>query len=303
MDIDHLRTFVEAIRHGSFSAAADSLNMSQPGISRRIHRLEKEMGVALLDRTGGRFTPTREGLRFLRFAEHVLREYDTLVASLRDPTPISGTVQVAASTTPGEYLLPDLLSRFVRRYPDVRTSLAVMDSETVESCVGERHCDVGFLGRPPRSRLLAGSVFAHDEILLAVPRSHPLADAKEIAVERLEGERFISRQPGSGTQESVESALQAAGLRLPKHAVLMELSSARSQLSAICAGHGIGFVSRLAIEASMRTKIALLRIQRVRLTRTLYMIYEPNRNDPHVVEFIRYMQEVAHSSAETTDAH
>jgi len=290
MDIELMRTFVEAVRHGSFSQAARAMAISQPGISRRISRLEKEVGVTLLDRDGAHFTPTRHGLLFLRFAENVLAEYDAFRRSVAGHDRVQGSIQIAASSTPGECLLPSLLERFAKQYPDVTTTLAVMDSDTVEDCVQERHCDIGFIGRPAANRMLRDIEFAQDEILLAVSKSHRLAGQDPVPLDDLVGERFIGRQSGSGTRASLEALLADAGLALPRHSVFMEVNSARSQLSAIAAGHGIGFLSRLAIDTPLRAKVSLVRIREMRFHRSLHMILLPGGNSPQVDALVQFVQ-------------
>lgn len=291
MDLEELRTFLAAVRHGSLSQAARELNVSQPGISRRIHKLERELNVKLLHRARAVLTPTREGLHFLRFAKRVLAEYGSLLAALHEEAPVRGTLRIAASTTPGEHLLPDLLARFLRMYPEVKASLNVMDSASVERCVAEGRCDIGFSGRPASSPRLVQMVAGEDEIVLAAPKTHPLAGMGEVPFELLKEEAFVVRHEGSGTRQSVERLLEQQGVAFPAHRGIMEVSSVHSQIEAIAAGHGIGFVSLVAIRSHAPDSVAVLRIAGIPLRRSLYMLYPKDREEPTLNALFGYVQE------------
>ena len=287
MDFEELRTFVKTVRSGSFSQAARALSLSQPAVSRRIHKLERELGVKLLERDGGLFTPTRKGLEFLRFAEEVLAQYDALRRGMVEGE-LQGHLQIGASTTPGEFLLPGLLSRFLKRYPQVEAALHVMDSAAVEHCVTEGHCDVGFIGRRPRPGVLTSMPVCDDEIVLAAPVSHPFAGKAEVDLDELRGAVVVQRRHGSGTRATVEESLAERGLLMPPHKAIFEVTSVHSQLAAIRAGHGVGFVSRLAMTGA-GDGIVTLRIAGHSMRRTIYMIYDERRDDPVYLSFIDYI--------------
>lgn len=289
MDFDHLRTYIEAVRRGSFSEAARSLSLSQPAVSRRIRNLERELGLELLSRSGGVFTPTREGLEFMKFAEDVTKRLELFRQAAGGKRSVCGILQIAASSTPGEFLLPNLLAGFLKSFPDVKTSLNTMDSDTVETCVREGHCDVGFLGRPVE-RALEAYPIARDEVVLAVWPSHPFARRGRALLDELADERFIERREGSGTHHTVLRLLQESGRTLPHRRVVMEVSSIRAQVAAIQMEQGIGFISSLALEAYGRSRVAAVRIDDLPLVRMLYMIYDPDHKGPALIEFTRYVR-------------
>jgi DNA-binding transcriptional LysR family regulator len=149
LEIEDLRLFLAAVRMGSISAAARSAARSQPAVSRRIRNLERELGVELLDRSKSVVTPTSQGWEFLRFATNVIMQYEALQGKLAAATPFTAHLGIAASTTPGEYWLPNVLPEFQANNPGIQLALSVMDSAAVEECAAERRCDLGFIGRSP----------------------------------------------------------------------------------------------------------------------------------------------------------
>ena len=111
MNLDHLKTFQEVVRLGSFSEVARKLAISQPAVSFQIQKLEHELGTRLIDRSQRAITLTAAGKRLLNFAESIEKERDLLQHDLEHMREeVSGDLRIAASTIPGEFLLPRLLA-------------------------------------------------------------------------------------------------------------------------------------------------------------------------------------------------
>ncbi|HJN93472.1 MAG TPA: LysR family transcriptional regulator, partial [Dehalococcoidia bacterium] len=276
MDVPQLDSFLAVVEAGSFTAAADRLHRSQPGVSRQIQRLEDELGVPLLNRNSGGVTPTEAGARFLIFARETVAQLRQLQADLKDVSEsLTGRLRIAASTTPGQYLVPSLVGLFTGMHPQVEPSIAIMDSASVVSDVSQGAWDVGFVGVRKPDDTLSHHVFAHDEVVLAVPRNHRFAGHPSVSLEELEGERFLEREKGSGTREVVLEAFQGARRNLPPHKTAMVLSSTEAVASAVEQDQGIGWVSYRALEGRDMDRVAILRIRGRRLLRPLYLIHQP----------------------------
>ena len=117
-----MKSFVEVCRLGSFSRAAATRGLTQPGVTRHVQRLEHELGATLFERERSGAAMTAAGQRLLAYAVDAIERHDTVLADLATTTEaeIRGTLRIAASTTPGESLLPPLLSGFTELYPQVR---------------------------------------------------------------------------------------------------------------------------------------------------------------------------------------
>lgn len=276
MDLEDVALFVEVVRAGSISDAARRLMLTQPTASRRIHRLEADLGLQLLNRSGRSVTPTRAGLSLLQFAETALAGERSLREGLQRPDALHGTLQIAASTAPGESFVPGLLVSFARQHPDLAAHLHVMDSQAVERCIEEGTCDVGFLGQRPDPALLHAQVIGHDELVLAVPRGHPAFGRAEIEPDQLMRQAFVEREPGSGSRRTVEERLTAAGLPYASRHIALTVSSAQAQLAAVRSGTGVGFVSRLALSLP-HDDLRGVRVAGARIERPLYILWHPRR--------------------------
>ncbi len=288
MDLEQLRAFVETARSGSFSTAARLLGRAQPNVSRQLQQLERELGFDLLDREQRPVTLTPGGREFLACAETVVRELDATVGWLRGGE-LSGTLGVAASTIPGEFLVPQLLAGFAGRHSRVRPSLLITDSAGVAEELLARRVEVGFLGAKLAHRDLRLTPFSEDEIVLAVPAGHPFAEKGSIALAELAGQPLVEREGGSGTLGSLKRLLADQGLRMPEHRVAMLAGSSQTQLAAIEAGVGVGFVSSLAVESRPRDRVCTMRIEGATLNRPLYVAHERAPLSPIAQAFVRFV--------------
>ena len=274
MDISQLRTFVEVVRHGSFSSAALALGLTQSAVSRQLKQLEQEVGFTLIDRELRPVGLTPAGKSFLPFAETAIKELEEAIQrlSLGDPGP-AGPVVLAASTIPAEFVLPSILARFGVRFPRVHLSLLVMDSSAVVDALLAQRVEVGVfraLTSPHRLHLVT---LAEDEIVLVVSPGHPFAEKRTIVLHELAGQPFVERADGSGNFGSLQRNFARRGIHMPEHRVVMAVGSSQVHLAAVEAGVGIGFVSRLAIANRPHLKVVEVEIEGIRIKRTLYLGY------------------------------
>jgi DNA-binding transcriptional LysR family regulator len=260
MDLTQLRALVEVARHGSFSEAAAALGVTQPGVSRQVRKVERELGATLFVRGRNGVSMTAAGTQVVAYAAEMLARHAQLLQTLgTQPAPPTGELRIVASTTPGEFIVPDLVAAFGSRYPSVRSLVTITDTAAVVEELEQGQADVGFAGaRLPAGGLLNEAI-AEDEVMLAVPTSHRLAGQETVALAELAGERFVEREGGSGTLLSLHRALAARGLRLPPHQVVMELSTTQAVLSAVAGGHGLGWVSSLALAGRTRERVEAVR--------------------------------------------
>ena len=273
MDVSALRSFVAVCRAGSFREAAHERHVSQPGVSRHVKRLETELGVALLVRNRKRAVPTAAGSRLFAYAVDSIAAHDRVIESLAwDDAAVEGELRIAASTAPGEYLLPGLLSQFTEIYPRVRPLVAVTDSASATVQVEDGHADLGFTGMREARPGLEWTVVAEDELVLAVPGRHPFAGRASVDVNELQGLPFIEREPGSGTWTGLRRALDRAGVKEPGYIPVMVVNSTHATLAAVNNGFGFSIVSSLAVHEHEFDHVYPARLTGIDTTRSLYMV-------------------------------
>jgi DNA-binding transcriptional LysR family regulator len=263
MDTRQLAAFCAVVERKSFSHAAERLGVTQPAVSLQIRSLEQRLGRQLLDRSGRRVEPTEAGLRLYAAAQRLLQAEEQMLEDLEtdDEGTVTGTLELGASTGPGGSVVPVLLCEFQERHPDVHVRLSVSDTQTVVAQVADRELELGVVGAGRRHRGVTFEPFFRDEVVLAVPASHRFA-GKTISLEQLREEPLIAMQEGAGVRQVIEDELRKAGTRLRDLDVHLELGLQESVRSAVLAGHGVTFISRLAVESDLAT--GLLAIARVR---------------------------------------
>jgi DNA-binding transcriptional LysR family regulator len=268
------------VSHGSLSEAARQHNLTQPAVTRMMQRLEKELEFELFEKgVGHQIILTREGQDFLNFAQHTLTGYSSMKENLQARhKEVAGLLRLAASTTPGEYIVPRLLAGFTTLFPKVEPSLAIMDSEEVARRMAAHEFDAGFTGKAFDIPNLINVYVQADEIVLAVPPAHPLArrHPPEFELSDLENEALLVREEGSGTLQSLRTLLAGQNLTLPVHRKIMALGSSQAIISSVAAGLGVGFVSSLAVEEAGQRLVGL-RLHNLPLKRDLFLVYEKGK--------------------------
>ncbi|HZU16070.1 MAG TPA: LysR substrate-binding domain-containing protein [Candidatus Dormibacteraeota bacterium] len=277
MDLAQLRVFAVVARRSSLTAAGEELGLSQPTVSRAVQRLERELGARLLHRRRA-VALTPAGHRFLLWAESTLERYRSMREELAGPAEgLSGRLRIAASTTPGEFLVPGLVSSFTAVYRAVEAEVAIADSDEVRRRLSAGTSEVGFVGSASEDERYRHDVIGEDEVVLVVPAGHRLAGRGRVGLRELDGERFVAREAGSGTRATFEAALARRGLPPPRFEVAMTLGSTEAVLSAVQDGCGLGLVSSLALLRRAPGRIAVVRIRELPLRRRLYLVTERGR--------------------------
>ena len=294
MDTRQLAAFCAVVERKSFSQAAERLGVTQPAVSLQIRSLEQRLGRQLLDRSGRRVEPTEAGRRLYASAQRLLAAEEHLLEDLDadDEGAITGTLELGASTGPGGTVVPLLLCEFQEQHPDVRVRLIVSDTQTVVDRVGERELELGIVGAGRRHRGVAFEPFFRDEVVLACPSAHRFA-GKTISLDDLKGEKLIVMQEGAGVRQVIEDELRKAGMRLRDLDVHLELGLQESVRSAVVAGHGIAFISRLAIEADLAAgRIATARVRGLDPVREIFLARASGRSETRAARaFISFAQE------------
>ncbi|NOX56453.1 MAG: LysR family transcriptional regulator [Planctomycetes bacterium] len=275
MELRHLRTFLAAAEAQSFTRAAETLGVSQAAVSQQIGALERELGVALFERTGRSVVPTDRGRRLYGYAQKILaliedvhREVGRCAAEIAPPT-----LRLAVSTVPAETILTELLERFHRVCPDARETVFVLDSQAAIRAVEQNEADIGIVGELPRSGHLEARAIAADELTLVVSANHPLARVGPLEPEQLLNQRLILREPGSGSRRCVEQALADAGVSLNSLTNVVEMNSNEAIRSAVERGLGAAFLShRTVVDLLADGRLVAVPLIGVRPRRHFYVI-------------------------------
>jgi DNA-binding transcriptional LysR family regulator len=294
MDTRQLAAFCAVVERKSFSQAAERLGVTQPAVSLQIRSLEQRLGRQLLDRSGRRVEPTEAGLRLYASAQRLLQAEEQLLEELEsdDDDVVTGALELGASTGPGGSVVPVILCEFQERHPDVRVRLSVSDTQTVVAQVADRELELGIVGAGRRHRGVTFEPFFRDEVVLVVPATHSFA-GQTVTLEQLRGEPLIVMQEGAGVRQVIEDELRKTGTRLRDLDVRLELGLQESVRSAVLAGHGVTFISRLAVESDLATGLlATARVRGLDPVREIFLARATGRSETRAVRaFLGFARE------------
>lgn len=177
MNLLHLRYFVELAATQHYTRAAERLCITQPSLSHAMAQLETELGVPLFEKSGRGIVLTRFGRQFLACAQQTLGTLDAGTAELRRVGGGGGLIRLGLLRTLGVELVPGLAERFLRAHPDkdIRFTFQVDSTGALIERLAARELDMVFASRPPEKLRLTAETIGHQDLVLIVPRSHPLA--------------------------------------------------------------------------------------------------------------------------------
>jgi LysR family transcriptional regulator, low CO2-responsive transcriptional regulator len=277
--LPHLETFIQAAELSSFTAAARAMGLTQAAISQRIQALEKVLKGPLFHRQGGHILLTDAGHRLYVYAQRIL---DLHREARREITghelPLVGELALAASSVPGEHLLPDLLAVFQQRHAHVQVRATVTDSQQVLEQVEQGQVHLGLVGGKRESPHLEFRPFATDTLALIVPAKHPWSKKKNVSLPQLADQPLILREAGSGSRSCFEQALTAAGKSLRDLQVSLVLGSNEAIKEAVQRGMGVAVLSTRTIQKELQTgNLLALSINGLNLTREMFMTWDRRR--------------------------
>jgi DNA-binding transcriptional LysR family regulator len=244
-----LKVFRTVANRLSFRKAAERLFLTQPAVTLQIKALEEDLGVRLFDRAAGRVSLTRQGAILLRYAEKIagiIAEAEQEMAAGEGQA--AGTLDLGASTTIAQYVLPRLIAAFQAENPRVQLSLQSGNTDQIVRLLLDDRVSIGLIEGPPRDRGVRVEPFMRDELVLITP---PDFESGQLTRDQLTGCNLLMREQGSGSRHVVETALEKADVKLKSFKNVMDLDSTEAIKSAVEAGLGIGFVSRWAISKEL----------------------------------------------------
>jgi len=278
-DLAPFDLLLSVARRGSLGLAAAEHGISQPAASTQIRRLERRLGMTLLERTprGSRLTPSGElVVGWAQAAIDAAQALDDGLTSLRERS--DAVLRVAASMTVAEYLLPGWLAALRVSAPGTAVALTAGNSTEVASAVLSGNADIGFVEGPDLPPGLQCHQVSSDTLTVVVPPDHKWARRRSgITVEELALAPLVSREPDSGTRRHLEESLHdRAGLdRVPP---LAELSSTTAIKSAVTAGIGPAVLSSLAVSSELTAgTLRAVKIVGLNLSRRLLAVWPEGR--------------------------
>lgn len=262
LDTHRLRVFLVAAETLNFSQAAHRLHMTQPSVSQHIQALEQQCGTPLFVRSGRRLALTEAGNVLVPMAERMISmSVHTLEVMNNLKGEVHGQLIVGCSTTPGKYLLPKLLARFIASFPNVQASCNVHSRKQALEMLSQGKVHLALANTHEFDKDCEFFKLYEDHIVLIAPKDHRWAHRESIEPEELLGERIILREPFSGTYATLRRGLEHVNMHIEDLNSGLTLGNAEAIALAVQEGLGVGFVSRIVVSRLVYGGVAIIPIR------------------------------------------
>jgi len=293
MDLWRLQIFCRVVELESFSRAAKAVYLSQPTVSSHIKDLENHFECKLVDRLGRQVTPTKAGSLLYGYATKIIdlkQEAENAIAEFQGK--IKGRLTIGGSTIPAGYILPPLLGRFKKDYPEVVVTLAQGDTERIIRDTLEGNVELGIVGAKAQEVQLVQKKIIDDQMFLIVPRRHKWANKRYIVMDDLIMHPFIMREPGSGTRKSIEQVFANSGHSIDTLNIVAEMGSTEAVRQGIKSGVGVSILSECAVAEELAAgSLKKVKIKGMPFKRAFYLMFHRHRTlSPLCRAFIKFLK-------------
>ena len=297
---DHkLKVFLTVAETKSFSKTSQIIHLTQPAVSLQIQALEELYETKLFDRSSNAITLTPAGEVLYRYSKCILELYAELEKEIGQITGlIKGSITVGASTTIGNYVIPNLIFDFKKTHPKIKINILIGNTKRVLDLLTSGVIDFGLVEGDTSGHKIKVDPLLDDELVFILPASHPWAKKKNISILEITKEPFIIREEGSGTRQIIEKYLAGHGIKVQDMHVVLVLGGTEPIKEAVERGMGISIVSRWAVRKEVKYgTLKFITAKEDRIIRNFSLIMPKNAVVSHAVdEFISYIKRYPYDS-------
>ena len=293
MDLWQLHIFVSVVENKSFSKASEAINLSQPTVSNHIKELEDYFQCRLLDRLGKITEPTKAGTILYQYSKELLTLREQAESALHDFLgKTKGNLFIGGSTIPSGYIIPKLIGSFSKQFPDICLELTAGDTLQIIQKIKKGKIEIGIVGAKIEDSQIKQERLVADEMKLIVPLNHKWAKKTFIDCSKLFEEKFIAREKGSGTWQSILKSMDNAGFNSKKLKINVTMGNTVSVIQGILNHVGISILSTIAVQDDIdKGRLKALSVKGLDLNRFFYLTLAEKRTlSPICKKFIEFIK-------------
>jgi DNA-binding transcriptional LysR family regulator len=274
MDLHQLYVFTKVVEHKSFSKAADDIFLSQSTISSHIQSLEKSLNITLFDRVGRESILTPSGQKLYDWALKLLLLKDQALLDIKKGNnDFKGTIKVAVSTVPSQFIIPGMIKKFRVDYSNVTFHLTQSPSKVVSEKVLSGTVDFGILGEKYENDKLCYIPLTKEKLVLITPNS--LNFTEPVTFKKIMKYPIIMRNSDSGTNSIFEKFLKCNKISKDE---LNIIAYTENLLEFVMQDMGIAIMSEIAAKNYARNNmISMYEIEEFTDERSFYLVYNLNK--------------------------
>jgi DNA-binding transcriptional LysR family regulator len=291
LNFNHFYYFYEVARHGSFTAAARELMVSQSSLSIQIRELEKSLGGPLFDRRKGGVDLTDTGTAAYQVAERVFPDIDRLHSSLLESErQFKGMVSIGTVNSIGIYVLPQILTGFKAIFPDVRIKIDFKESEDVLDTLYSGKVDFAIIPWNRKYADLTGVPLTRNKMFLVGPSDHPLATVENVSPRELEKYPFVGYEERMQIRSTIDAMFKRMSLSIEYS---IESANSATIKHMVMAGMGLAILPDITVGPEIRRgQLARLDVPALLMSRDIVLYHKANRTlSATRAEFVKFLKE------------
>ncbi|MFE4706840.1 LysR substrate-binding domain-containing protein [Peribacillus simplex] len=273
MKIENLEVFCLVVEEGSINKASRKKYLTQPAVTRQIHQIEKVYDTLLFERENGKLTLSESGKVLYPIAKKIVNDFDQSLAIVNESKEKgSFALNIGASLTIGEYLLPKILGEFKTEFPEIEVTLKIGSTPSILKQLKKDEIQIALVEGEVEGGEYKVKRFAEDEVVVVCSANHKWKDWKKVCIEEVMAEKIIWREENSGIRIVVEDILKNIQV-FEQLKIYMEFGSTQAIKGAVEENLGISILSKLTLEKEIREgSLKALSIEGIDFKRNLWIV-------------------------------
>lgn len=275
MTLRHMKIFASVCENNcNTTKAAEAMHITQPAVSLAIRELEQYYGVTLFDRIGRRLRLTEAGQRFWEYASHISALFEDMEKGMRNWDSF-GLLRVGASITIGSQFLPSYVKAFYNCYPGTEVRVLVASSDELEQRILTSELDFALIEGVAHHPSILSEEYMEDHLTVICPANGYFQNGQVLTVEEFKQQKFLLREPGSGTREVFDRAAESAGFSVQP---IWEAMSTTALVNAVINGLGIAVLPHRMVTGPLeRGLVTAIRVEGMDFRRRFHITYHKEK--------------------------
>ncbi len=292
LNLKQLEAFYLVIKRGSYTRAAEELNVTQPAVTIQVKSLEKNLSLRLVQQIGKRTQLTEAGELLYQYAEKIFELAGEAEERMRDFKKLMrGTLRIGTTKNYARYIMPSLLSEFQKRFPRIKVILDEGNSEDMARSVFEKKNELAFISQLNLDQKIKSIFFSTIEFVLVASLEHRFSQRKSISLRELNGEPVILREKGSGSRAAILRKFQEYGIW---PSVILEASSLDFIVGYVKQNRGVSFMFEPDIKEELeRGTLKVIPVEEGKIIFFTDIIYHSEKSlSPPAQSFLKMVVEL-----------
>lgn len=298
-----LLTLLKVFETGNYTRAAEQLSLTQPAVSQHVKQIEKELGITLFVRSGGKIRPTPEGELVIQYAERVVSLYENLQQALVDQKRNISRLRVGVTHTSESNVVTEVLAKYAEQNENVSITIQTDTINNLYAMLKTYKIDIAIVEGAVMDPSINSIMLDTDFLVCAISNENPLSRKSIVTLDELKKERLILRLPNSGTRNLFRAHLASRNMSLDEFNVTLEVDNIATIKDLVRRNYGVSILPRSAcMDELKKGKLTVLPIENLSMVREMNLLYHHSFRHPEILQdLVKIYSEAARSIAATEE--